>query len=132
MSEKGLFQAILQCKCPQCREGKMFEHASYDLKRFGRMYEKCPQCDYRFEREPGFFYGAMYVSYALSVGIFLTSVVLLYVLAQDPTLETYIITIGMVSLLLYPLTFRYSRALFVHLFSGARYNPSKAHPNNVS
>lgn len=126
MSEKGLLSAILKCKCPQCREGDMFTHGAYNLKKFGNMPEECPKCNLRFEREPGFFYGAMYVSYALSVGIFLTTVFVLYVLLGDPELSTYIISVAVVSLLLYPLTFRYSRVLFINIFSGIDYDPSKA------
>lgn len=31
------------------------------------MFERCPVCDLRFEREPGYFLGAMYISYGLGV-----------------------------------------------------------------
>ena len=33
------------------------------------MHDHCPVCDLRFDREPGYFLGAMYVSYALALGI---------------------------------------------------------------
>ncbi|MEP0367581.1 MAG: DUF983 domain-containing protein [Cyclobacteriaceae bacterium] len=132
MSEKKLFQAIIQCKCPQCREGNMFTNKPYDLKRFGKMPENCPKCDFRFEREPGFFYGAMYVSYALSVGIFLTTVFVLYFLLDDPSIETYVISVGVMAIVLYPLTFRYSRVIFVNLFSGVKYDPTKTKAKDVS
>ena len=32
-----------------------------------KMFERCPVCDLRFEREPGYFMGAMYISYALGL-----------------------------------------------------------------
>lgn len=132
MSEKGIFQAILKSKCPQCREGDMFENAAYDLKKFGKMPDNCPHCDFRFEREPGFFYGSMYISYALSVGIFFTMFIVVKILVPDPTLLTYIIAVAIGALLLYPLNFRYSRVIFVNLFGGAKYNSSKAEPKSVS
>jgi hypothetical protein len=31
------------------------------------MYERCPVCDLKFERESGYFLGAMYISYGLGV-----------------------------------------------------------------
>ena len=31
------------------------------------MFERCPVCDLRFEREPGYFMGAMYISYVLGL-----------------------------------------------------------------
>ena len=33
------------------------------------MYERCPVCLLRFEREPGYFLGAMYISYGLALVI---------------------------------------------------------------
>lgn len=32
-----------------------------------KMFEQCPVCDLRFEREPGYFLGAMYISFVLGV-----------------------------------------------------------------
>ncbi len=125
MSEKGVFQSIIECRCPECRVGNMFTHAPFHLAKFGKMHQDCPQCGYRFEREPGYFFGAMYVSYALSVGIFLTTVVVLLLILGDPSLTTYIVTVGVVSLVLYPLTFRYARVIFVYAFSGAKYDSAK-------
>ena len=31
------------------------------------MHERCPVCGLKFEREPGYFIGAMYMSYALTL-----------------------------------------------------------------
>ena len=103
----------------------MFESSPYDLKRFATMRDNCPDCDLKFEREPGFFYGAMYVSYALSVGIFLVTAFILYFVAGDPSVNTYIITVAAVATLLYPLNFRYSRVIFLNIFGGVKYNPSR-------
>jgi len=51
--------------CPRCRQGKMFRAGVY--RKPLSMWEACPVCGLRFEREPGYFLGAMYVSYALSL-----------------------------------------------------------------
>lgn len=99
----------------------MFEHGIYNLKNMGKMNENCPKCDFRFEVEPGFFYGAMYVSYAFSVGILLVTTFILYFVFNDPPLTVYIITIAFISALSYPLNLRYSRILFLHLFGGVSY-----------
>lgn len=37
------------------------------------MHERCPVCDLKFEREPGYFLGAMYVSYGLGL-VYVTAV----------------------------------------------------------
>ena len=56
--------AIAAQRCPVCLEGRMFAGGF-------RMNEQCPVCGHRFMREPGYFQGAMYVSYALATAVFL-------------------------------------------------------------
>ena len=89
------------------------------------MNDECPKCKLRYELEPGFYYGAMYVSYGVSVAIFMSTVFFLYWFMGDPSLTTYIVTITVVSLVLYPLNLRYSRVLFLHVFGGVKYKSSK-------
>ncbi len=89
------------------------------------MKDACSHCGLKFELEPGFFYGAMYVSYAFSVAIFITTVFILFFLAGDPSLMTYILSVVGASFILYPLNLRYSRVLFLHVFGGVKYNASK-------
>ena len=41
------------------------------------MYEQCSVCNLKYEREPGYFLGAMYISYALalmSIGLFAVTI----------------------------------------------------------
>src|SRR2546427_2942302 len=52
--------AIIRQRCPVCFQGAMFRG------RF-EMSATCPVCGHRFEREPGFFQGAMYVSYGIGI-----------------------------------------------------------------
>jgi uncharacterized protein (DUF983 family) len=90
------------------------------------MNKTCSHCGLQYEREPGFFYGAMYISYMLSVGILLVSGTIVYFVGNDPDLWVYITTVVIVSLLLYPINFRLSRILFIHLFAGMKFDPEKA------
>jgi len=41
----------------------------FHLPRIPKMCERCSICDLKFEREPGYFLGAMYISYVLGVSI---------------------------------------------------------------
>ncbi len=45
----------LRRKCAQCGSGHLF-------RQWINMVDTCPRCDYRFEREEGFFLGAVVVS----------------------------------------------------------------------
>lgn len=64
--------SIFKMKCPQCQEGEFFISHPYDFKHAGEMHEHCPNCGLKYSKEPGFYYGAMYVNYALGVALFVT------------------------------------------------------------
>lgn len=124
MNAKSGLVSALTGLCPQCRSKSMFVHGTYHAK-FLKMNKTCSNCGLQYEREPGFFYGAMYVSYALSVGILLVTGTLVFFVGNDPDLWVYIVSVTSVSILLYPLNFRLSRSLFLHLFSGMKFRPEK-------
>ena len=56
---------ILRQRCPRCRAGRIFRGSIF--RGFPKMYERCEVCDLKFEREAGYFLGAMYVSYGLAL-----------------------------------------------------------------
>lgn len=116
--------SILNNKCPICQEGDFYcsSHA-YDLKNFSKNYERCSVCDHKFEMETGFFYGAMYVSYALAVAISVSIFVAIAVLFPSSAYYVYIIAIliGLVGLM--PVTFRLSRLIWMNLFF--HYDPNR-------
>ncbi|MFY0592696.1 DUF983 domain-containing protein [Roseivirga sp.] len=121
MSAKPKGQAVLQGKCPQCREGSLFTHNAYNLKNFMKMYTHCQVCNVRFEKEPRFFDGAMYISYAFSVGLFLVSAFIIYTFFEPVSENIYLIAIISEVFLLYPLMFRYARIFYLYIFSGLKY-----------
>jgi hypothetical protein len=80
------------------------------------MHENCPSCNLKYEREPGFFYGAMYVSYALTVALWVVVAVMFFILSEkiNPWLFMFV---GIVLLLiLLPLIYRVSRAVWLSMF----------------
>lgn len=123
-NQKEAWLAALEGKCPRCREGHMFTDSQLNLRKFGKMHDLCESCGLKFEPEPGFFYGAMYVSYAISVAILLVTTFILYFIFGDPALEVYIIAVALTAIILYPINFRYSRIIFLHVFGGIRFDPS--------
>lgn len=58
---------ILRQRCPRCRMGSIFRYSIF--RGFPKMHERCPACDLKFDREPGYFLGAMYISYALALAV---------------------------------------------------------------
>jgi hypothetical protein len=76
--------------------------------------------------EPGFYIGAMYISYAFNVILLITIGVSLYTLTDAPD-WVYISSIIGVSFLLVPFSFRYSRIIFLYAFGGPTYNYKGSH-----
>ena len=91
--------------------------------KFMEMPEACLVCHQTYEPEPGFYYGAMYISSGFSTGILLAIGFLLFYLAHDPPLWVYIVTVGAAVLAVTPLLFRYSRAVMLYGFGGASFDP---------
>jgi uncharacterized protein (DUF983 family) len=67
MSKLSTASGILHRYCPRCRTGNIFRGSIFRFFGWANMYEYCPFCNLKFEREPGYFLGAMYISYALGV-----------------------------------------------------------------
>lgn len=124
--------AALHAKCPRCRRGNMFTGKIYALK-VQKMNETCSHCGLRYEREPGYFYVAMFVSYALAMAEMITACVGFYLITgyMEGPWPYLIATIGTV-ILLSPLNYRYSRVVLLYwLTPGLSYQPqAKRVPEN--
>jgi uncharacterized protein (DUF983 family) len=107
--------AFVGGKCPQCREGKVFKTSITNLKEFREMNETCPSCGVKFESEPGFFWGAMYFSYAYSVASFVTIGFFFFYFSDDVNLGYYVGTVIAFTLLTSPISFRLSRMLMMYI-----------------
>jgi uncharacterized protein (DUF983 family) len=58
---------VLSGKCPNCEQEKMFKtNGNPFIFKMPVMNKTCSKCGYVYERETGFFFGAMYISYALT------------------------------------------------------------------
>ncbi len=97
------------------------------------MHAACPVCGENFQREPGFYFGAAYVNYAMTVALWVAVLVALYVFGALGWIEftgmfeqpDTVIVSGIVTLLvLLPLIQRLSRSLWIHLF--VRFKGTKA------
>lgn len=78
------------------------------------MNRACPHCGLEFEREEGYFIGAMYFSYALSVAILGTFYLVAYLLLPDWSSSLVALIALLPFLPLVPAVFRYSRVLWIY------------------
>ena len=130
MSEKkvsrGYFTSTLTCRCPRCRDGKLFQHpVSISFKKNMMMNKTCTICGQPSEIEVGFYYGTSYVSYGITVGLSLLS---LAVWALTIGLSTednrFFIWMGVNAVLLIvlqPWLMRLSRSFWISWF--VKYDP---------
>ena len=109
-----LIKHLINHKCPNCKTGNIFSNKN--IFSFGKMNSSCPNCKLKYHVEPGFFYGAMYVSYILTVA----EGIITYLVGQfffDKAFDLRIIPyiVGVI-ILLSTTNFKLSRVLWIYLF----------------
>lgn len=107
---------IITCKCPNCGVSYVFKQQNpYNLNHLADMYDRCPNCDKSFQREPGFYFGAMYVSYGLTSAVAIVFAGVFGWIFKMDTLPLVGI-IAFVILATFPLIFRWSRMIWLAWF----------------
>jgi uncharacterized protein (DUF983 family) len=99
--------AILLLRCPRCLSGRVW-------RQFVTMNPACPACGFVFDRESGYFAGAMVISYALAVPILAAMVIALIKVGGLDAVVALIIG-NTAYLVLVPFIFRYSRVVWLHM-----------------
>jgi hypothetical protein len=79
------------------------------------MYEVCPECGLDFDRgQPGYFTGAMYVSYALAIPLIALLTLIEHLLIPSWSLFRLVLLAWAICLPLVPWIWQYSRAIWIH------------------
>ncbi len=88
------------------------------------MNKTCDHCGLTYEREPGYFYVSMLLSYAMFVAEMITLAVAIHVLTGSNNPWLYVSIIIGVGIILSPFNFRYSRVILLFwLTPGLHYHP---------
>lgn len=117
MLKKGSkLNSILTGSCPKCQEESMYVDTNpYHIKKIYEMHEECSHCGLHYQIEPSFFYGAMYVSYALTVAIGVAAFIIAKVFIGLDLIASFAAII-LALLLLMPLTARLARNIYINIF----------------
>ena len=108
--------SILTGTCPVCQEESMYKEPNpYKLSKIFKMHERCSHCHTKYKIEPSFFFGAMYVSYALGVAIAVAAFIIVYLFFGGGLMATFIGIIGTL-VVLTPIIVRVSRNIWINLF----------------
>lgn len=110
--------SLVKSKCPNCEKGSVFASRGNILKFKGPVMNKtCPVCEYKFEREPGYFFGAMFISYALTIAQAMSVYFVIWLLGLNLSVDMIMLIITLVLVILLFPNFRASRIIWMYIFS---------------
>ncbi|TDO77776.1 uncharacterized protein DUF983 [Flavobacterium chryseum] len=117
MLKKGSkLNSILTGSCPKCQNESMYSDKNpLHLTKVLKMNENCSHCGLKYQIEPSFFYGAMYVSYGLNVAVGIAAFIVSFVFLKATIGESFI-AIVITLILLFPFVLRLSRNLYINMF----------------
>lgn len=116
----GLFKkgqkaySIANLKCPRCHEGDLFKTPTFAFKKSFEMYEECPNCKQNYMPEPGYFYGAMFISY-IWTAFFCLGFVGLLILGFGVSINMSFLLLIAFMALIFVWIFRVSRAMWFNV-----------------
>jgi uncharacterized protein (DUF983 family) len=111
-ASEGVIHCIVHQLCPRCRIGRIFRSSIF--RGFPAMRETCLVCGLKFEREEGYFVGAMLIDYGLGLAIVGAIGVVVWYLTRWP-LDKAAIVAFLIFLPIIPTLTRFGRVLWIYL-----------------
>ena len=109
--------SILTGTCPVCHEESMYvESNPYKLGRIFEMHEHCSNCGTKYKIEPSFFFGAMYVSYAVGIAFSVAAFVIAYFFFGGGLMTSFWAIIGTLVVFM-PIIIRLSRNIWINFIA---------------
>ena len=110
-----MISSLFKMKCPRCHKGDLFQNPNlYNLSTIDKMPHSCPHCGLLFSPAPGFYFGAMYISYGIGILLFFTAFLLMEIILK---ISDYIFLAFYITSLfiLWPVVFRYARVIYIYI-----------------
>lgn len=108
--------SILTGACPKCHQESMYENKNpYVLSDVLKINENCSQCGTKYRIEPSFFYGSMYVSYAVGIAFAVAAFVISFLFLGAGPLIAFISIVGTL-VVFAPIIMRLSRNIWINIF----------------
>ena len=111
--------SIIYNFCPRCQSGKFWpKNNPYKniLVNNGGDIGSCKNCNIKYEIEPGFWYGAMYISYGLTVFVAILTWSIMYIFNKETNIFIQISIISFFIIILFPVVYFLSRLIWINLF----------------
>ncbi|GAA4298201.1 DUF983 domain-containing protein [Aestuariibaculum suncheonense] len=115
-SKGSKLYSIFTGTCPKCHEESMFKNKNpYILSEALDMHETCSNCGTKYKIEPSFFYGSMYVSYAVGIAFAVAAFVISY-FVFNAGLNAMFVSIVATLVVFMPVILRLSRNIWINFF----------------
>lgn len=120
--KRSILNSMVTLRCPRCHTGDLFPSGSFSFDRPFEMHKECPHCGLDYEPEPGFYFGAMFISYIIS-GWFCLLFILFFHWGLDWSLNgSFALLLGILAII-FVWFFRFSRSVWLHIT--VKYDPGK-------
>ncbi|MCB0562834.1 MAG: DUF983 domain-containing protein [Phaeodactylibacter sp.] len=115
--------SIFSLKCPKCHEEDLFDTGSFSFDKPFDMKDKCPHCEQDFMPEPGFYFGAMFISYIFTAWFCILFVLFVHWVLGWSTAASFGALIAICAIF-FVYFFRLARSIWLNI--NFKYDPSKA------
>ena len=117
--------SILTGTCPVCQEESMYKEKNpFKLGKVYEMHDRCSHCGTKYKIEPSFFYGAMYVSYAVGVAFAVAAFIIAHYFLGGGLLNSFFAIVGTLIIFM-PIIMRLSRNIWINFFLSYNKNAAK-------
>ena len=117
LSKGSKLYSIFFNKCPKCHVGCFWLRKNPFVNIFlNNNNTKCKNCSLLYELEIGFWYGSMYISYAISVAVMLFFWTLTTVFLPLINILNEILIISLAIIIISPLNYHFSRLIWINFF----------------
>ena len=114
--KENKLNSIVNILCPQCHKGTFLEKAPYDFSEFTKVRSNCASCGLKYSLEPSFYFGSMFVSYALGVALMVGIIAASYWTTGTFSFQNTFIVICIVLMLLGPYINALSKIIWANIF----------------
>ena len=127
----NILYSMIMNKCSRCHQGDVFVSKNpYNLSNMFKLHKTCSHCNLKYEKEPHFFYGALYVSYGISAGWFIIWYSVLSVIFNWDNIY-FILFLSAFIIAVAPLTLRWSRLIWLNIFYKYRKEYNYSHKKDA-
>lgn len=132
MIRKGMkLYSILFGACPKCHQESMYTNKNpYVISETLKMNDHCSHCKFKYQIEPSFFYGSMYVSYGVGIAFAVAAFIISNVILELSLMTAFVaIIVTLVAFM--PIIMRLSRNIWINLFKSYDKKWAKKDTSNV-